>query len=62
MARKASEQKLEREGFTFHGYEYDYDAQREQKNIMQRGFEAKLLRERTDTPGLKMFSIWKREA
>lgn len=61
MARKASEQKLERERFVFHGYEYDEDAQAEQRKLERKGYETRLLRERSDTPHLKMFSVWKRE-
>lgn len=62
MARRASEQKMEREGFMFHSYEYDGDAQMEQRSLERKGYEARLLRERSDTPYLKMFSVWKREA
>ena len=62
MARQASEKKMEREGFKFHSYEYDYDAQREVENLERKGYDAKLLRERSDTPYLKMYSVWKREA
>ena len=49
---------LENNGYTFHSYEYDYDAQREMRILERRGFECKLLRERTDTKGLKMYSVW----
>ena len=61
MARMASERKMERDGFEFHGYEYDGDAQMEQVSLERRGYETRLLRERSDTPYLKMFSVWKRQ-
>lgn len=60
MARRASEQKMEREGFKFHSYEYDGDAQMEQQSLERKGYEARLLRERSDTAYLKMYSVWKR--
>lgn len=62
MARRASERKVERDGFTFHGYEYDGDAQREQRTLERKGYETRLLRERSDTPYLKMYSVWKKAA
>ena len=61
MARMASEKKMEREGFEFHGYEYEGDAQAEVANLKRKGYEAKLLRERSDTAYMKMYSVWKRE-
>lgn len=55
-------EKLEKEGWEQVSYEYDGDAQREAAKLTENGYEAKLVRERTDTPGVKMFSVWKREA
>ena len=62
MARRTSEQKLEREGFKFHGYEYESGARSETAKLERSGYETRLLRERSDTAGMKMYSVWKREA
>ena len=53
--------RLEKDGYKFYSYEYDWDAQREQRKLEEKGYSVKLLRERTDTRGLKMYSIWIRE-
>lgn len=53
-------ERLEDNGWEQVSYEYDGDAQQEAKRIENMGFQTKLVRERTDTKGLKMFSIWKR--
>lgn len=55
-------EKLEAQGWEQVAYEYDGSAQREAEKLRTDGYEAKLVRERTDTPGVKMFSVWKREA
>lgn len=52
---------LERKGYKFYSFEYDYDAQREQKRLLNDYSDVKLVRERTDTKGLKMYSIWVKE-
>ena len=59
-SQRVRESKLEQQGFEFKSYEYDSDAQREAKKFESQGYEVKLLREQTDTPGLKMYSIWVR--
>lgn len=61
IASRVREAKLEQSGYQFKSYEYDYDAQLEAKKYEKQGFETKLLREQTDTPGLKMYSVWIRE-
>lgn len=61
IASRVRESKLESAGYTFKSYEYDYDAQQEAKKYEKQGYEVKLLREQTDTPGLKMYSVWIRE-
>ena len=53
--------RLERDGYKFYSYEYDYDAQREQRKLEEKGYSVKLVKERSDTRGLKMYSIWIRE-
>lgn len=55
-------EKLEAEGWEQVSYEYDGEAQKEMAWLVLNGYEVKLVRERTDTPGVKMFSVWKREA
>lgn len=57
-SQRVREKMLEDQGFEFKSYEYDYDAQTEAKKYEKQGYEVKLLREQTDTPGLKMYSIW----
>lgn len=48
------------QGFEFDGFEYDHDAQKIQRQLEYQGYEVRLLREQTDTPSLKLYSIWKR--
>lgn len=52
------ENKLINNGYSFHGYEYDYDAQHERNKLINRGYDVKLKREKSDTRGLKMYSLW----
>lgn len=61
LASRKREAKLESEGYEFYSYEYDYDAQKEQSKLQQKGYDVKLLREQTDTQGLKMYSLWIRQ-
>jgi len=54
-------EKLESQGYVFESYEYDGDAQRLARTIVRKtGCETKLVRERTDTQGLKLYSVWKK--
>ena len=62
MARAESEAKALRDGYYFHSYEYDGDAQDMRAKLEGIGYDVRLLRERSDTAGLKMYSVWKREA
>lgn len=55
------EAKLVADGYEFYGYEYDGDAQREQEKLLKRYKDVRLLREPTDTRGLKMYSIWAKD-
>lgn len=59
---RAREQKLIDDGFELISYEYDGDAQRCAARIEARGLQWKLLREKSDTRGLKMFSVWAKGA
>ena len=61
MGRRESEKKLERDGFECYGCEYDGDAQKRQAILERNGYETRVLRERTDTKGLKMYSVWMRK-
>ena len=54
---RAKEKKLLKDGYIFKEYLYDYDAQREQRRLEKQNIKVKLLRERTDTQGLKMYSV-----
>ena len=58
---RVRERKLEEAGYEFESYEYDYDAQKRAENLEKKGYDTKLLREQTDTPGLKMYSVWIKE-
>lgn len=58
---RVSEQRLTEQGYRLQGYEYDYDAQRSERLLQREGFEVKLLREKTDTKGMKMYSVWIKE-
>lgn len=61
MNKVAQYSKLEAQGFKFEGYEYDWNVQKLQKYLeLTTGKEVKLVRERTDTPGFKMWSVWTR--
>lgn len=46
------------DGYVFYSFEYDWDAQREKQELEAKGFVVKLKREKTDTKGLKMYSVW----
>lgn len=59
---RRAEQKLVEAGYKFRSFEYDYDAQKRAARYESDGLAVELLRERTDCPGLKMFSIWTKEA
>lgn len=54
--------KLESCGYKYHSFEYDGDAQNEKNKLEKQGFIVKLLRAKTDTKGLKMYSVWIKEA
>lgn len=54
---------LESKGWEFSGFFYvDGFEQIEATKLKNKGYEVRFLRERTDTKGLKMVSIWKRKA
>ena len=55
-------EQMESKGWKQVSYEYDGIAQREASRLESEGYEAKLVRERTDTKGIKMFSVWKRNS
>lgn len=61
LGSRKREQQLEANGWTFKTYEYDYDAQVAAENFKKQGFDVQLLRETSDTPGLKMYSVWVKE-
>ena len=53
---------LEAKGYEYFGCEYDGDAQHEKEKLERQGYDVKLLRARTDTRGLKMFWLFRKEA
>lgn len=60
MTKEQKIKKLESNGYELYGYEYDYDAQAERDKLKRKYPKAKvrLLREKSDTIGMKMYSIW----
>lgn len=49
---------VEAKGFEHYSFEYDGYAQHEKSKLEKDGYDVKLLREKTDTKGLKMYSLW----
>lgn len=62
VASRKRESQLQANGWEFKSYEYGDDAQIEAKKYKQQGFDVELLREQSDTQGLKMYSIWVKES
>lgn len=58
MASEKQWEVLEKEGWEFASFEYDGTAQLEARQYQNQGYEVKLMKERTDTQGLKLYSIW----
>lgn len=48
-------------GYRFYSYEYDFDAQEEKRKLENKNYLVILYREKTDTKGLKMYSLWIKE-
>lgn len=61
MASEKQWEVLEKEGWEFASFEYDGTAQLEARQYQNQGYEVKLMKERTDTQGLKLYSIWKKK-
>ena len=52
------EQKLTNEGYSFCDFEYEDGIESAGQRYMKQGYDVKFLREKSDTRGLKMYSIW----
>ena len=58
VSARKREAQLEANGWEFKSYEYEDAVQQEAAKYKNQGYDVKLLREQSDTAGLKMYSIW----